>query len=1159
MFGSISLATPNSTVTSSFTAVEACQVGVGAEYTVRLNGQNVTTRPFAVIKNDLVEIDVAAPDAAGYKFVPWTYNGVQSYFAVVSRQATNRATLKVMYRRKMWYSYPVTLSPRWSYKSGNNAAVDASTNGTDSGFQGSDLVVLMDPLANSAHFIRSDNARVYQLNLPAKPIAHSRLFNGATRAWESYFLGGDGIIYYYAYNHAMTKSSTALANANSMWSSGTTLFVGGQGFVKILSDINTVTQTITTTENIVYGVTTGATIFAVSESGKIFKVDNGALTQLYSASMVGSPTVFKNQVVFPIPEEYKLRIYNVDGSFSQDLPTGDLLPWACVADRNATMAVTFADNTNVGLYTALSGDPTMAAFPFKVTFAVPIGPAVFADHYLRQFTITAPANPPITGVNFKAWNAPIGVDVGTGEQTLTTDASDLTAAASPNATMLVNGLTGATVVNNGNSLALITRSQQGRQSAAVVLGNYAWDFKINALPSTSFSTFISQPFNFRANQVVFNITVPAQVKDAPIALSHGNLVLNGNPYDGQTLVQAQDSLKITINVPASRNSYYSMLSIADSQYALVINTASVREASLERYQDYLSTTTTSTFTIDETGTYDLPNYTGVTVSKNNAVLTFPTTLTIGDVIVVNHTRMSSWWFDERDTALMGPSSTLVFKGVTAVDDAPDNIDLGTVHDGIPDFSFDADGQGTIAGLSDKYSVVIFGDDMLISVNGAPAVAKPTVKNGDVIRVTYIVHNLFDDRYVKTTLYDGRDYEFGVVHINPAKGVNWLPHRNDNAEPIYWDRAVVVPTQVAAASSMWQQGEQNSSFAINSQYSSATIGTGLQSVSQFETSPVQAKTPAPASQWEMGITQSKTIMAEPGWEMGIAQNKTPLPKPVADAPSTVVKSPKAKIDFYPVSASADWTPVAPIVATRSNYLDYDIEEKFITSFGHMSIFRTFEAYWEPFQDITARSVQVDWTVYSFNNIHSFDSYSTAVPSSSYAKFNPVWQNIARGPDLLVGIVGEHDDPNRVWVNIDSGLFAFEAWDHDVPVDLTPRFETMQKQLFGQQKPLYVSPDKIFFGTNQPLKVQKGLAMAAGSSGVYVTDVHWSGNNPLAVGGYATESDALAAGEVVAAGKLDVETYKQPEGAFSYVVKRETTLFCEIKTSDIVTGKWLLGGG
>jgi len=1179
MFTSISLATPNSTVTSTFTADEPCTVGVGEGYTVRVNGQTTASRSIDLVVNDVIEIDVTAPAPSQTIFVPWTYNTNECYFAVVSAETSNKHTLSIHYKNLYWPDFPVTASHLGTWKNATNSAALNFSASAYYDAQISNLAVVIDPVGETVIFVRaSDGKDVIRLRPAAKPLGYAPLWNGSTGFWQPYVLCDNGRVYKWdltSTTQIFITPGVVIDGARSLWSDGSTLFVGGDGFVKRLSDVNTIEQTYSVTDRVVGGATVANTTMFVTNTGLLYKISAGVVTQVHSASMMGIPAAFQNCIVVPVPEEYVLKVYDATGTFVKDIETGDNLPMAVSADGNKTLAVAYADSLMAQTLTSLD-DPEFATwtFNYKVSFATPVDDALIADHYLREFDITVPPNPMVSGINFPSWVAPINVDTGTGEQIADTDVDGLPVEGAPDSKLLINGETGTKLIPGGR-VQMIMRSSEGRKSTACSLGNYAFDFVVKGVTTTAFSTFLNIPNKLRASQLVYNLTVPDKVDSAPIALSHGTLKVNGVTYGGSNPVKAGDSLSITINVPDDALTYYSMLSIADSQFALTVNNATNRVMDVQRYQDYSSLNTVSTITLDETGTYDFPNYSDAKVLKGGEELTFPTTLTSGDEVEIHHVRTSSWWIDERDTVIIGPNTNFVVESFSTVDDQPVDVDFGTVHMGIPDFDSVADGAPVIGGLSDGYSIIIYSDDMTFSVNGADPVANPSVKNGDVVVATYTVQNLWEERFVKTTLWDGTVYEFGSLNIDPPLGVN-----EEQSHEIYYE-----PTRWA----LYFTNSTNLTQASAGQYSTDAVGGSVASEPDIIHSAVQLKTPLPSSELDHFSTQLKTPLPIGQLDHFATQLKTPLPRAGLVHMAEQLKTPLPKALVYDAPTLTKWKSWVPsrlpnetyvtwsrwpgLVANRALFGEWnpesnfgeshitpavDMLENFESSYGHYIVFHTFDGYWEPFKSLSPNQVQIFYVYDSKGTYHKSAMPWRTLGRATYGFCQNTWLNATSQTIVPISQVFEYEFDERKLTDVNPVKYGFLSWNHDEYVTIDPVFDKAEKIFFGDLVGFNDPSAKPFMGQNVPLPLPARSASVEGSVGWHAADLQWDTNLPLETGGFADANAALAAGTNIA-GSLEVETYKQPEGTFSYVIKRETTLVCEINPSGLIAGAWLIGGG
>jgi hypothetical protein len=1130
MFGSISTATPNTIVTSSFTADRVCSIGIGSEYTVRRNGQIVTTRPINLIIGDVIAVDVLSPGPDNYIFVPWTFDGVQSYFAVVTREATNTPKLVREFRGKAWFDFTTSngfLVRRWepteNFERGLLTAFIQNTTRVV------DTAVLLNPTNNTAvYYEPGENLPRRIVQLDNVPQGITKLYNSATLNWEMYVLLVDGHIHRILHTGAISKTVTPIPNAKSIFSDGINLYVGGVNFVSVLSDMFTIASTITVpNDTILYGVALGTTAMFCGSSGRIYRLNGTTLETAYQGTTIGAPTTFKNEFVFPVTEEYILKVFSSNGTFLRDVSVGSKLPWAITEYRDLSVAVTYADSPSVEVFTNLVGTPTPTltrTFSQKATFAQTNQNVLYTNHHLREFTMTVPANPPISGVDFPTWRAPVNVDVGTGEFVATTQGSDLRCVASPGTTLLVNGVKNVSTFNNSNRISLFTRSQEGRKRVALVLGNYAYDFRVNADVNASFSTQANIVNQLLNSQVVFDVTVPPRVVSAPFAVSHGTVRLNGATYNGTTPVNAGDIIRVTINVPPGATSYYSMLSIADSQFALTINTAATRNSDIQRFQNYLATDTKSTIVVEETGIYDFPNYTYASVSKNGSQLNFPTTLTAGDTVEITHNRMSSWWFDERSTILLGPSVNYRVVGITQVDGAPDNVSFGFVRLGIPDFPFQADGQATISGLSDGYSVEIFGDGLEFTVNGGPLTARPLVKNGDVVTATYTVRNLWENRFAKVLLDDGEEYEFGLVNVDPPLGINfdaaqetyllntmWMEHETlsfQELESVGPDsyQYDYVGTDVAPATFFTRGQGQESDLLIGSRYADSS----------------ELEAPRLFGDWQRSYLQLPTPSSEGLWQESFVNQVTDSSLP----------------EMYD-NNSFPTSEVVPWISHRSDtFRIFDNSESFEPAYGYSVEIRVVD---KEFFHLIENDLRNFVPFFSYG---SPDVMITGQPfwekqfASSMDLVDMTWSRNALENSNPITLLGTKylETPHRgvsrttVFANSDSKLLMVT-----LNVGFVPSFRTILYSTSAIRQSAMDYSTMAPVGNFVPARLVRNL-------------------QPL--GAFDTLEDALQAGSRPG---LVIEPYQQPEGKFSYIIRRETGLVCPIIPSSIFSTKWLLGGG
>lgn len=1209
MFKSISMATPNSTVTATFTADETCQVGVPEASVVRVNGVLTTSRDISLSSGDKIDMDVTSGPGNGSVFIPWTYNGNECYFGVASKAASNRPTLKSKFRGKLWFEIGGTTL--FSYKTASTENT-LGLNGTTSGTQTTDLAPVIDPASKSIYFIRADGAQVYKTTYPSVPRSHTYLWNGqlgSSGNYESYVLCEDGFIYR---GINAQKSTATYPDIRTMWSDGVNLYLAGVNKFLRLSDPETISQTYTTTETINYGVSLASTTMLVTASGKILKVVGTTITVAYSAAAVGVPSTFKNQFVFPICEEFKLRIFSNTGNFIKDVGTGDLLPWATGAsNRDDYMALAGADSNDVLIYSSFDHGPSTHTFNYRTSYATMIGAELIGSHYLRTTNLTVPPNPAVGGINFPVWQAPINVDTGSGEANVVTEAEILGVAAAPNAIMLVNGLEADTFLAN-QRVQMIMRSNEGRRSTAMVVGNYAFDFQVRAEETVAFTTHVDADNKFLAPQVVFDFVIPPRVVDAPIAVSHGTMMLNGSVYNGHTPVNGGDQVQVIINVPDTLHSYWSLVSLADAQFALTINSAVTRVVDIQRYQEYSTLDTVSTISVAEDGSYDFPSYTDAKVFKDDVELTFPVDLLKDDELVVHHTRMSSWWLDTRETVILGPSINYVVEGFTTVDDMPENVDFGIVHMGVPDFDNPGDLIPEITGLSEDYSIIIYNEYMTFSINGGAPQEKPLVQNGDKVQAIYRVKNLFETMWVKTDLYDGTVYEFGQLNIDPALG-EWMPPRpsvnfcGDYKWAQFFDDqkalSASVPLYQLTSSKKASQSVpvrlQNklgvsptvSGKWINPQLRNTSAPKGLETSIFFH----MAATSAGSNSKPVirNARNSESVILEP-----VIRSAAPS-APLRDITHNRLFKTLASRSFKLATYVWGVTPVRMQDEETSLRLA-DTEVKHEPAFGHPATYTNFTPTFHHEQSISPREVT---PFYYYQEL-----LSTRYGETSWTRYGPaVFRRATTGWSYMAELPPRWMDPvylymvetilrdiviDGTWMNeqVIIPKIINPTWATDVMIRnkviqpkkaleqvyrskpitsswaadnrhrskiITPLFgnhETMAQKTTGGK----FSNGSLVSKTIAPKIVSATTYTDFSKAGVVHARHNWSYSNPVRAGGLPTsqaaEAEAVAYNDV-----LPVTVYEQPEGTFSYVFARDTSLVCELQGTNLYATKWLIGGG
>ena len=1199
MFSSISVATPNTVATSSFTANANCQIGITEAVAVRVNGQTTSSRTIDLVRNDVIELDVMAGEPYAHKYVQFTFNGNVCYFAVASSSGSTKPTLKSAYRNVMWYDFPPPTSFTMSRMTNGGVVSNLSRTSTTASSIDRELAVLLDPLGLRTYFFGpAGNSTFHSITHASKPLGHAKLFNSASRFWESYILRDDGRIDKMAANLTVTTSTGAFANTRCIFSDGVTLYLGGTSKLVVLDGFNSASRTVSIADNIVHGAAIGSTVMVGTSTGRLLKLNGNSFDQVYISTTIGGITAFNEQFLVAFPENYAIKVYDKDGSFVRNIDTGDRMPMSIGTDGKR-FVVTFADSIEVATYTSISAEPTIQEFSERPTYALPIGDTIVANNYLSSYNITIPPNPAVSGLNWPFWNAPVDVDTGSGVYSVNTAGEGLIASAAPNGTLLVDGSATNRVVSNATKVNVYTRSRQGRVRTAIAIGNYAFDFDVEAYASDKITTGVEVVNHPLARTAVFNFTVPSKADDVHIALSHGTLEVNGIRYNGRSTVSTGDAIKITIEVPENVLRYYSVLSIADSQFALTIASSLTNIADTKRFVEYGDANIVSTYTVVEDGLYLFPNYTLAKVIRDDAELSFPTMLNVGDVLQVHHNRASQWWLDSRDTILMSPTTNYVIRNTTLVDDQPDYANFGYVHLGVPDFESEPDNEVTISGLSNGYSVQIHSEFMRFSVNGAPWEEKPYVKNGDTVKAFYRVKNLFETMWAKTTLAEtGEPYEWGELNIDPALG-EYVPTRDtlEEAGSFEWDVFLdhieeyqssvggLVPQKLHEVAANTPRSFQNTTVlyqAPRPDYFQASSPGSISSVGEWQGSFDQRRAllnPGAFIPDSFALTnQSKPIsipfkqFTTPRAEGKVYVNNTLLKdsRPYRYTPqATSIRLAKGTTLVYEPSFGypATYTRFKPTFHHESSrhqrlvvpfyiYQRTKNDRVAATFWNRVSsdLLRRYHPGFRNFEGRVARYRQTPWmqlhqrgTALVTQQYTFFGAAELREKNPEYSWFEgtvlrlkPSKSDWSNGAALrLVEIVGYYSQASFATMKLDPYYFSPSFAQNDIA-------------------PKAVAPASASFANMPRAKevlFSNGLVQAFA---FHNAEHNWETFLPVQTGGYETPEAAEVAATTFAS-SLPHTVYQQPEGTFSFVLKRKTDLVCQIKGTNIFATKWLIGGG
>jgi hypothetical protein len=1181
MFNSISLATPNVIATSSFVATESCVIDISTDLPVRVNNLPVTTRPINLVSGNTIQVDVLAPDSEEHLFVPYTYNGNECYFGVISFGGSTKVTLKNEYIGFIPSDLPVTgqrLNLRLS--SANVESTVFNTGGGDGTPQ--DRIAFMGgPNPNDVPYIawyRTNGTQLTRDFPNSAGVDATNVFDNGSRSWDQYYLLASGKIYKVPQNYASSYSTAVYSNAKTIFSDTVSLFVGGLNYLHVLSDMNTIGQTFTLTDETVYGgAALGFGAIVSTNKGKLYKLTGSGLELLYQSKMIGKPAAFNNQYIVPVPTEWALRIYDQDFNLIDVIDTGERIPLFAKTSRSA-LTVTHASSYDVAIYSDMTLEPQIKTFSKYITFATYAATNTFATTHLSAYEMLAPAIPTIN-INIPEKLAPANVDVGSGEYVLSTEGIEMPFYGSPNTKVLLDRTqVESGVVNTGSIVSAILRSNNSKANGVLVVGYFAFDFKVNGDATEYMSRYLEVPAKAYAPSVTFNLVVPEEVVNSPIALSHGLLSVNGTIHNGVSKVKSGDTLTITLHSPDNQDYYYSMLSFADAQYALVVNTSDKTIKDLQRYQAYGNLTTMSTLVVDEAGSYDLPNYTNVKVYKevedeegiiSNVELSFPTELEIGDKLHIRHVKVSSMWLDLRDTVLIGPSRNYVVQSRSKVNDMPENINFGTIHMGIPDFDFEGDLEPSIAGLSSGYSIEIYADHMKFRVNGSAPQSRPLVKNGDKLRAVYTVQNLFDIQAAKTLLSDGETvYEFGFLHIDPALGQTLAPRSAFDGHETNWKFLQEHPEGISTSLPQITKINQGLVPASVGSFDTQTMKPTKASVPHL-TARKQLSSAAPLGKYntetaatalvERGARFTSTtdlaaqLLRETIANSTIARSGA-LVRPMM-VPTTAAKSETLVFDSPAKPTFKGYRPQTEMMGLDKTDTYVPLQKDHEMSFGRSANFQTFIPAFDyeasavpvsamPFfvfnNDPSDREFWPNWFVFEYENTSERDMEFEVQTRSSWTTALVSW---------LVPIGAQNVGAQTHWTR-EIGNIAKRDLIFDTEVRSNEgRDQLKAKPAIQASAAAVYSPSVVYASASTSSHTIKGKT---------APELYSASNNTAKAGGYSTHAQAEEAAAAYTS-KLETEVYQQPEGTFSFIVKRDTGLVCEVKNSGFTVVAWLIGGG
>ena len=1163
MFSSVSNAVPNTPVSTRFTAEESCFITIPANPNngVTVNGEPTLDTTIQLEPDDEIILNLTSPSEGEVVFYTWAYNGNPSYFAITSRSNQVNRTVRSSRNDLAWWEFP-NPSPEVTYQGVNSDGILTYSIEIDDQVRlplpegREDILVFLEPSNNRVVFFYNIDGETdgllsipnnfHTLEMPSKPRSIARLLNNSTLHYDLYVLCEDGFIYRINDQFQITQST--VSHPSAAWvivSDDLNLWVAGDQYLVRMSDMNTISQTIPTTEFITAGAASGPLVMFSAKGGRAIRVSGSQITPGHVGSWKGIPGVSNDRIWFPDPTNNRVIGYSARTAAVNSFQTiGSVasLPWA-VGSNGDDLVISYLDETRVGFLPRGISFASERTLLEDVMFIGCSENWIIGSTYLSDVRFTNVSTPVISGPEFGYREGPQACDVGSGDFQVSSENDQVTLRIAPNTRVVADGQilpTSSSVSNftfdDGTFLGVSLLSDESPKSTVVVLATQAFDYVVRGVENNE-TTSIINPGVLPVSEISsFVFDIPSMVFNAPIAVGAGTLLVNGSRHDGVTRVSEGDTIEVILRLRTTAPNRSTILSLADSQFALIANGRPEVELALETEVPISSTEVVSNVTITQAGSYHIPFYTqNVSIVRNGNTLfpppsTSPISLNAGDELIINHVKSSAILDDFRRTYIIGPTTNFYVESGSFVDDEPDLVDFGIIPllSGFPRLPALAPNIVTISGLTNGFSTEIFSDDpnVSFSVNGEDFEQRPLVQNGDLVEAQYIVRNLFDVKEVFTERSSGYPFRIGTIGIESPTEAIFLPYSKIFAADIQWD--------------IFESGS-------SAHYQNDPIFSSFETV-LFSDSPTsmfvnfdQMETDSPTGLF-VNFDQMETD-SPTGLFVNFDQMETD--SPVGDflirGSEPTVILPEENFDFFTFS---------------SDTLSKDILEDFVRI--HLDRDSSFDNESEFESSIV---------------LNSFEQTQRWIKSHGDLLFEKEWEEQKRenfryfDPNFLFlgEVIEKTFDPDWQFLTVDIGDFAvrvnFEAFKDIFSILLVEKEYAIEKRahflLFDRES---FVPNKSSFSSilMETIFVHDDQLLLSDSNGIIDSEKLWDTNLPLLTGGFPDEPSAFAAGQFNA-GSLDFETYIQPEGSWSFIVNRETPLVCEAQPTSLRAVAWLLGGG
>ena len=537
-FPSVSSCAPNALVYSKFLSSDNQKLNIWANITVTVNGITANNRPITLKKQDLVQAAITAPAGAlSYRYIPYTLDDRQQYFAVVNRN-NYAPVVKTSENYKRWFNYYVT-NIKYSWHDGYNTSGPYTLGLGRNAVDVDSMHIVLDPVNLFVHFYQTDHQHVASVGMPAGPIEYRKI-NYTVPAVNTYtqdllVLCNDGKVYRITYDNNFVVSDkfdpggfnvfpfddlpyqedvpgggsfTDQARENYLRAlfpsvtcmdiNSNTIWIAGQDTVYLINKEFTLLGTVAVGGENILGIACAdaSSAIVVTRNQRVYRVRSGqSPALLYTGVALGSPGTLPdgNRVAVPDPNNQRLLIFNSSGLITTWGTTG-MAP-AYARTFYGTLFITGHDTNQVlryitdNLYEVIN-------FKRKVTLVDVVingaGTSILGTHNLENFTVLD-----LTGIQRVI---PFTVDkrygpinhIGTQPQTVILLGQEaVTPIAGPDLTVWSDGVAGGTI-NTGSYVSVSYRAgQDGAYRRPFIIGETAIDYDVEILSSAVIQDYYS--------------------------------------------------------------------------------------------------------------------------------------------------------------------------------------------------------------------------------------------------------------------------------------------------------------------------------------------------------------------------------------------------------------------------------------------------------------------------------------------------------------------------------------------------------------------------------------------------------------------------------------------------------------------------------------------